>query len=352
MRWIVGGKAIERQAASTSQMGRFETGYSSQRAGVWIDKVHDRHPPEVIARHGQQRQPDPWRTRGTPQWSLRLYLLPSAIPVQPVRRPCAPVMCTAADGWRNALEPVVMRYKERKMPPSPHRRYTNISKPITLRIRLKANAILQRYPRDPPARPCSPFPRQLQLSGLVEQEAPCRGPHPSWFLASARSSLICRALPSGWWRSIITWHGGAAHLRNKNAIKRPVCMSIRNAVRHPSRPGDLGNFMRTLALPKELERWSMTTLRDKHRGQGCPTGRLRSNWLTWRCRGTCSFLIDDLRRRPAPRRPSTRCVWMAMTDRSKSSTDGHRGYSSLAVGKWYDFHEFGWYMGMSDYMSK
>ena len=23
----------------------------------------------------------------------------------------------------------------------------------------------------------------------------------------------------------------------------------------------------------------------------------------------------------------------------------HRGYSSLAVGKWYDFHEFGWYMG-------
>ena len=24
MRWIVGGKAIERQAASTSQMGRFE----------------------------------------------------------------------------------------------------------------------------------------------------------------------------------------------------------------------------------------------------------------------------------------------------------------------------------------
>ena len=23
----------------------------------------------------------------------------------------------------------------------------------------------------------------------------------------------------------------------------------------------------------------------------------------------------------------------------------HRGYSPLAVGKWYDFHEFGWYMG-------
>ena len=97
MRWIVGGKAIERQAASTSQMGRFETELLAtdenvealvDMNGVWIDKVHDRHPPKmIIHRHGQQRQPDPWRTRGNSvQWSLRLYLLASAIPVQPVRR--------------------------------------------------------------------------------------------------------------------------------------------------------------------------------------------------------------------------------------------------------------------------
>ena len=50
-------------------------------------------------------------------------------------------------------------------------------------IRLKANAILpaEHCPSAyatcrSPARPCSPFPRQLQLSGrIVEQEAPCRG---------------------------------------------------------------------------------------------------------------------------------------------------------------------------------
>ena len=57
MRWIVGGKAIERQAASTSQMGRFETELLATDAnvealvdmnGVWIDKVHDRHPPKMI----------------------------------------------------------------------------------------------------------------------------------------------------------------------------------------------------------------------------------------------------------------------------------------------------------------
>ncbi len=57
MRWIVGGKAVERQAASTSQMGRFETKVLATDAnvealtnmnGVWIDKVHDRHPPTMI----------------------------------------------------------------------------------------------------------------------------------------------------------------------------------------------------------------------------------------------------------------------------------------------------------------
>ena len=57
MRWVVGGKAIERQAASTSQMGRFETELLAtdenvealvDMNGVWIDKVHDRHPPKMI----------------------------------------------------------------------------------------------------------------------------------------------------------------------------------------------------------------------------------------------------------------------------------------------------------------
>ena len=89
MRWIVGGKAIERQAASTSQMGRFETELLAtdenvealvDMNGVWIDKVHDRHPPKMIILDMDSSVPDPWRTRGNSvQWSLRLYLLPSAI---------------------------------------------------------------------------------------------------------------------------------------------------------------------------------------------------------------------------------------------------------------------------------
>ena len=57
MRWIVGGHAIKGRAASTSQMGRFETevlATEENRAalgdlsGQWIDRVHDRCPPKKI----------------------------------------------------------------------------------------------------------------------------------------------------------------------------------------------------------------------------------------------------------------------------------------------------------------
>ena len=53
MRWIVGGKAPERGAASSSQVGRFETEVLTQEAnlmaladlsGRWIDAVHARRP--------------------------------------------------------------------------------------------------------------------------------------------------------------------------------------------------------------------------------------------------------------------------------------------------------------------
>ena len=52
MRGIVGGRAIAKQAASTSQMGRFETeflaagenlGALSDLSGQWIDRVLARH---------------------------------------------------------------------------------------------------------------------------------------------------------------------------------------------------------------------------------------------------------------------------------------------------------------------
>src|SRR5215207_2702798 len=57
MRWVVGGAAVTGQAASTSQMGRFETEVMSEAknlaaltdlSGHWIDVVHARRPVKGI----------------------------------------------------------------------------------------------------------------------------------------------------------------------------------------------------------------------------------------------------------------------------------------------------------------
>ena len=70
MRWIIGGKAVERGGASTSQMGRFETELLANdenlaalhglvgcldRSGSCAEAAENDR-----ARHGQLRQPDPW----------------------------------------------------------------------------------------------------------------------------------------------------------------------------------------------------------------------------------------------------------------------------------------------------
>ena len=57
MRWVVGERAISGSAASTSQMGRFETKWLSRPdnltaladlPGQWIDKVRRRRGPKTV----------------------------------------------------------------------------------------------------------------------------------------------------------------------------------------------------------------------------------------------------------------------------------------------------------------
>ena len=165
------------------------------------------------------------------------------------------------------------------MPPSPHREIYEYleAEGLLYVIRLKANAILpaEHCPSAyatcrSPARPCSPFPRQLQLSGrIVEQEAPCRGQSG---VAPRRAGSSRRFLSRPTKRVVAFYnHRGTAeqHIKEgKNAINwtRLSCRKFRNnAVRLQlhALAYNLGNFMRTLALPKEVAHWAMTTLRDK-----------------------------------------------------------------------------------------
>ena len=74
MRWIVGGKAAQRSAASPSQMGRFETQWLAapknfaalaDLSGQWIDLVHGRPAKSLLLHtiHGKKRRRimPPWR---------------------------------------------------------------------------------------------------------------------------------------------------------------------------------------------------------------------------------------------------------------------------------------------------
>src|ERR687884_1252740 len=56
MRWVVGGRAVTEQAASSSQIGRFETEAMADAknlaaltnlSGQWIDRIHARRPAKI-----------------------------------------------------------------------------------------------------------------------------------------------------------------------------------------------------------------------------------------------------------------------------------------------------------------
>ncbi len=130
MRWIVGGKAIERQAASTSQMGRFKTAHLASDenfaaltdlSGIWIDRVHDRRPPKMIIldmdssvspTHGDQERSAYNGHFGCTCYHP-LFLFNQFGDLE--RCSLRPGNVHSADGWRGVLEPVVARYRKRDL---------------------------------------------------------------------------------------------------------------------------------------------------------------------------------------------------------------------------------------------
>jgi hypothetical protein len=121
MRWVVGGRAIAASAASTSQMGRFETKWLSRPEdlasladlpGRWIDKVHQRRPPKTIVLDMDSSE-SPTCSAYNGHFGCTCYH-PLFVFNQlgDVER-CA--LCSgnvhSADGWCAVLEPVVARYR-------------------------------------------------------------------------------------------------------------------------------------------------------------------------------------------------------------------------------------------------
>ena len=130
MRWIVGGKAAHGCAASPSQMGRFETRWlTAERnlsaladlSGQWIDKVHGRRPPRgvvldmdssVSPTYGEQEL-SVWNGHYECTCYHPLFVFNQFGDLE--RSALRPGNVHSADGWKNVLEPVVARYRERDL---------------------------------------------------------------------------------------------------------------------------------------------------------------------------------------------------------------------------------------------
>ena len=130
MQAIVDRKGLDRRAASTSQMGRFETEWLATDdnlaaltalSGFWIDRVHDRRQPKMIAldmdssvspTHGEQEG-----TAYNGHFGCACYHPLFVFNQFGDLERCAlrPGNVHSADGWREVLEPVVSRYRDRKL---------------------------------------------------------------------------------------------------------------------------------------------------------------------------------------------------------------------------------------------
>jgi hypothetical protein len=305
MRWIVGGRAIANDAASTSQMARFETEDLTRNenmsaltdlSGQWIDIARSSRltktmvldmDSSVSPTHGDQ-EGTAYNGHFECTCYHPLFLFNQFGDLEGCVLRSGNVH--SADAWRSVMEPVVARSRATTTRP-----YFQGDAAFALpdlygflegenylyAIRLKANANLQQRIAHRLTRPVGRPPHYVQRF------------YDSFFYQAASWSKARRVVAK------VEWHPGELYPRvgfivtnlsrpanrvvnfynqrgtaeqwikdDKNAIKwtRLSCRSMQaNAARLQlhALAYNLANFLRTLALPPELERWSLTTIREK-----------------------------------------------------------------------------------------
>ena len=350
MRWVVGGRAVAKQAASTSQMGRFETEFLAadenlaalaDLSGIWIDRVHDHNPPKLIVldmdssvspTHGEQEG-----TAYNGYFACTCYHPLFVFNQFGDLERCVlrPGNVHSAHGWLDVLAPVVARYRDRKL-----RRYFRgdaaFASPdlyefletegYKYAIRLKANAVLQENIAHLLSRPVGRPPNHVRRvhasfsyqAGSWDRKRRVVAKvewHPGDLYP--RVGFIVTNLSRPAERVVAFYnHRGTAEQyikEGKNAIKwtRLSCRGFRNnevRLQLHTLAYNLANFMRTLALPMEVEHWSLTTLREKLVKIGAKVVR-HGRYVTFQLAEVAVprslfekilSLIDDLRRRPVP----------------------------------------------------
>ena len=305
IRAIVDRKGLDRMAASTSQMGRFETEWLATDdnlavltalSGVWIDRVHDRRPPKMIIldmdssvspTHGGQE-----RTAYNGHFGCSCYHSLFCFNQFGDLERCAlrPGNVHSAHGWREVLEPVVERYRKRKL-----RRYFRAdaafaspavcefleAEGFLYAIRLPANRVLREYiahlltrpvgrPPNHVRRYYASFGYQAKSWDKARRVVAKVEWHPGELFPRIGFIVTNLSPPAERVVAFYNRRGTAEqHIKEgKNAINwtRLSCHGFRNnevRLQLHALAYNLGNFLRTLAFPEAVEHWSLTALREK-----------------------------------------------------------------------------------------
>jgi len=305
MRWIVGGKAVMRDAASTSQMGRFETEWLASDenlvaladlSGRWIDRVHSRRPLNgIVLDMDSSVSPTYGDQEGTAyngHFACTCYHPLFVFNQFGDLERCAlrSGNVHSAHGWKDVLEPVVARYRG-KFKRCYFRADAAFANPEVYKfleaegynyaIRLPANQILQQrigyLLKRPVGRPpnhvrryYANFSYQAQSWKAARRVVAKDEWHPGELYPTVGFVVTNMRRPA---RRVVAFYNqrGTAEQwikEGKNAIKwtRLSCCSFAaNAVRLQlhALAYNLANFMRTLALPEAVKQWSLTSLREK-----------------------------------------------------------------------------------------
>jgi hypothetical protein len=295
MRAIVDRRGLDRHAASSSQMGRFETAWLATEenltvltdlSGIWIDRVHDRKKPRVIV-HDMDSSESP--THGDQEGSAYnghfgctcyhpLFCFNQFGDLE--RSLLRPGNVHSAEDWRLVLPPVVERYRERKL-----RRYFRadaaFAKPeiyafleaegYAYAIRLPTNAVLQEKISHLLTRPIGRPPNHVQVfhASFSYQAATWSKPrrvvakvewHPGELYPKVGFIVTNLSRPAERVTKFYNGQGRAEQWikEGKHAINwtRLSCHSFRNnevRLQLHALVYNLSNFLRTLAVPESVE---------------------------------------------------------------------------------------------------
>ena len=305
MRAIVDRKGLDRLAASASQMGRFETEWLAtddnlaaltDLSGVWIDRVHKRKPPKMIVLDMDSSVSPTYGDQEGSAYNGHfgctcyhpLFVFNQFGDLE--RSLLRPGNVHSADSWRDVLEPVVERYRERDL-----RRYFRgdaaFASPdiyefleaegFLYAIRLPTNPILQKSIAHLLTRPVGRPPNHVRRyyasfsyqAGSWDRKRRVVAKvewHPGELVPRVGFIVTNLSRPAERVTRFYDGRGTAEQYikEGKNAINwtRLSCHGFRNnevRLQLHALAYNLGNFLRTLALPEAVKHWSLTTLREK-----------------------------------------------------------------------------------------